>query len=213
MILKQFELNWFLFFSLEELVKPLEDYSRWNMEMDLFISQNQKTTLSSTQQWKWISPTTIQETYWKEIHNQFGVLCFQQCWERWREFKKIHFYLPNLSDLKKFMWMIRLKIHVDNPLGWSGVHVDNLDLELWEWRQVVPCGVGWMGRCYKFVMHGCVRWSGGGQVEKWRLTLLYVRLLLPPLAPVFFLVLNGERKLQEKDRDFFNSLLREKRSL
>lgn len=41
MILKQFELNWFLFFSLEELVKPLEDYSRWNMEMDLFISQNQ----------------------------------------------------------------------------------------------------------------------------------------------------------------------------
>lgn len=127
--------------------------------------------------------------------------------------KKIHFYLPNLSDLKKFMWMIRLKIHVDNPLGWSGVHVDNLDLELWEWRQVVPCGVGWMWRCYTFVMHGCVRWSGGGQVEKWRLTLLYVRLLLPPLAPVFFLVLNGERKLQEKDRDFFNSLLREKRSL
>lgn len=118
MILKQFELNWFLFFSLEELVKPLEDYSRWNMEMDLFISQNQKTTLSSTQQWKWISPTTIQETYWKEIHNQFGVLCFQQCWERWREFKKIHFYLPNLSDLKKFMWMIRLKsmwiIHWDD---------------------------------------------------------------------------------------------------
>lgn len=53
----------------------------------------------------------------------------------------------------------------------------------------------------------------GGAVEKWRLTLLYVRLLLPPLAPVFFLVLNGERKLQEKDRDFFNSLLREKRSL
>lgn len=127
--------------------------------------------------------------------------------------KKIHFYLPNLSDLKKFMWMIWLKIHVDNPLGWSGVHVDNLDLELWEWRQVIPCGVGWMWRCYTFVMHGCVRWSGGGQVEKWRLTLLYVRLLLPPLAPVFFLVLNGERKLQEKDRDFFNSLLREKRSL
>lgn len=59
-------------------------------------------------------------------------------------------------------------------------------------------------------MHGCVRWSSGGQVEKWRLTLLYVRLLLPQLAPVFFLVLNGERKLQEKDRDFFNSLLREK---
>lgn len=49
-------------------------------------------------------------------------------------------------------------------------------------------------------------------MEKWRLTLLYVRLLLPPLAPVFFLVLNGERKFQEKDRDFFNSLLREKRS-
>lgn len=70
-----------------------------------------------------------------------------------------------------------------------------------------------MWRCYTFVMHGCVRWSGGGQVEKWRLTLLYVRLLLPPLAQVFFLVLNGERKLQEKDRDFFNSLLREKRSL
>lgn len=79
--------------------------------------------------------------------------------------KKIHFYLPNLSDLKKFMWMIRLKIHVDNPLGWSGVHVDNLDLELWEWRQVVPCGVGWMWRCYTFVMHGCVRWRASGEVE------------------------------------------------
>lgn len=60
-----------------------------------------------------------------------------------------------------------------------------------------------MWRCYTFVMHGCVRWSGGGQVEKWRLTLLYVRLLLPPLAPVFFLVLNGERKLQEKRQGLF----------
>lgn len=121
MILKQFELNWFLFFSLEELVKPLEDYSRWNMEMDLFISQNQKTTLSSTQQWKWISPTTIQETYWKEIHNQFGVLCFQQCWERWREFKKN----PFLSSKPKWL--------EENSCGWSGlksmwiIHWDDLE--------------------------------------------------------------------------------------
>lgn len=29
----------FMLFFLEELVKPLEDFARWNMIMDLFISQ------------------------------------------------------------------------------------------------------------------------------------------------------------------------------
>lgn len=67
-----------------------------------------------------------------------------------------------------------------------------------------------MWRCYMFVMRGCIWWSSGGQVEKRRLTLFYVRLLLLPLAPVF-LVQNGERKLNEKDMDFFNSPPRDKR--
>lgn len=151
-----------MFFSLEELVKPLEDYSRWNMEMDLFISQNQKnnfiqySTVKMDQSHS--NPRDLLERNPQSVWGSLFSKMLRKI-ERYRIRKSI-FIFQTWVTWRKSMWMIRRDDLESMWIIWIwSCESEDSGCSVWSWLDAEMLNVcdAWL--------YLVERWRASGEVE------------------------------------------------